>query len=422
MAEARATHHGVRLSDGGVLVAGGYNSTGALSTAELFGPVDTTPPEITPIVSGDLGDNGWYISDVTVSWTVTDPDSEVSSTAGCEPTDITADTGGTTLTCEATSDGGTASESVTIKRDATPPTASASASPGPNANGWNNTDVTVSFSGDDGTGSGIDSCSAPVVLSGEGSGQSASGTCTDLAGNVSAPATASDINIDKTAPVLSITTPEPYDVEPVGTALDFSASDALSGLEADAVATLTGEAGTWEMDSGDQPGVGVYEVVVEATDRAGNTATSEPRLLVIYDPEGGFVTGGGWIYSDLGAYVPDPTLEGKANFGFVSKYKKGATEPTGRTEFQFHVADLNFHSSSYDWLVVTGSDYARFKGTGTINGMGDYKFMIWAGDSEPDTFRIKIWEENEDDSETVIYDNGFDQAIGGGSVVIHTRK
>ena len=64
----------------------------------------------------------------------------------------------------------------------------------------------------------------------------------------------------------------------------------------------------------------------------------------------------------------DLTLSGKANFGFVSKYKKGAKAPTGQTEFQFQTADLNFHSGSYGRLVVTGSDYARFKGSGTING------------------------------------------------------
>jgi len=53
--------------------------------------------------------------------------------------------------------------------------------------------------------------------------------------------------------------------------------------------------------------------------------------------------------------------------------------------------------------------------------MGDYKFMLWAGDKEPDTFRIKIWwEEGED--EYVVYDNGMDQVIGGGSIVVHTKK
>jgi len=86
------------------------------------------------------------------------------------------------------------------------------------------------------------------------------------------------------------------------------------------------------------------------------------------------------------------------------------------------MADLNFHSSSYKWLVVTGSDYAKFKGSGIINGEGEYKFMLWAGDNEPDTFRIRIWEENEETAEeTDIYDNGFGQNISGGSIVIHTK-
>lgn len=139
-------------------------------------------------------------------------------------------------------------------------------------------------------------------------------------------------------------------------------------------------------------------------------------------PPAGFVTGGGWIDSPEGAYKADPSLTGKANFGFVSKYKKGATVPTGQTQFLFQVADLNFHSNSYQWLVVTrGGTRAQFKGSGTINGMGDYKFMLWASDDEPDTFRIKIWEEDEYNAETVIYDNGFNQEIGGGSITIHTK-
>lgn len=38
------------------------------------------------------------------------------------------------------------------------------------------------------------------------------------------------------------------------------------------------------------------------------------------------------------------------------------------------------------------------------------------------TFSIKIWEEDEGTGEeTVIYDNGSDQVIGGGSIVIHTK-
>ena len=71
--------------------------------------------------------------------------------------------------------------------------------------------------------------------------------------------------------------------------------------------------------------------------------------------------------------------------------------------------------------MVTGNDYAMFKGTGTINGAGDYKFRIWAGDDDPDTFRIKIWTEDDAGVETVVYDNGFDQALGGGTIVVHKK-
>ncbi|NJC94891.1 MAG: hypothetical protein C3F07_12345 [Anaerolineales bacterium] len=110
---------------------------------------------------------------------------------------------------------------------------------------------------------------------------------------------------------------------------------------------------------------------------------------------------------------------GKATFGFVSKYKKGASIPEGTTEFQFKAGGLNFHSDSYDWLVVNqGGTNAQFKGYGTINGAGNYGFMIWAGDGSPDTFRIKIWDAT---TEEVVYDNGMDQPIGGGSIVVHKK-
>jgi hypothetical protein len=117
--------------------------------------------------------------------------------------------------------------------------------------------------------------------------------------------------------------------------------------------------------------------------------------------------------------VTPPT--GKASFGFVSRYKKGATVPTGQTEFVFQAGDLNFHSNSYDWLVINqGGTNAQFKGSGTINGEGDYRFMLWATDDATDTFRIKIWEEI-GNAETVTYDNGTDQPIDGGSIVIHQK-
>jgi hypothetical protein len=83
---------------------------------------DVTPPVITPQVTGTLGNNGWYRSDVTVNWSISDPESGVTSSTGCAPTNLTADTPGATLTCSATNGVGlSASAPITIKIDKTAP-------------------------------------------------------------------------------------------------------------------------------------------------------------------------------------------------------------------------------------------------------------------------------------------------------------
>jgi hypothetical protein len=182
-------------------------------------------------------------------------------------------------------------------------------------------------------------------------------------------------------------------------------------------------------------GPGVYTVMVIVTDKdGGSDSATATEYLVIYDPEGGFVTGGGWIMSSAEA-CPwcDVSPEAKANFGFVSKYKKGASEPTGQTEFQFKAGDLNFHSDSYDWLVIAGAN-AKYKGLGTVNGGGNYGFMLTATDAaltpstDVDLFRIQIWDK--DDHDETVYDNKMGESddgyagteIGGGNIKIHKAK
>ena len=109
------------------------------------------------------------------------------------------------------------------------------------------------------------------------------------------------------------------------------------------------------------------------------------------------------IESPGGAYRADITLTGKANFGFVSKYQKGAKVPTGVTEFQFKVGNLKFYSNKYEWLVIAGTR-AQYKGTGTINGQGEYGFMLTAIDDSLDKFRIKIWDLA---TSGIVYDNKY---------------
>jgi hypothetical protein len=177
---------------------------------------------------------------------------------------------------------------------------------------------------------------------------------------------------------------------------------------------------------------GVYAVTVTVNDSASGSDTAVYEFVVIYDPDGGFVTGGGWISSPAGAYAPDPTLIGKATFGFVSKYEKGASVPTGETEFQFHATDLSFRSTSYDWLVIAGAR-AQYKGLGTINGAGDYGFLLTAIDGQvsggggTDKLRVKIW--NKANGNAIVYDNKMGApdddppttVLGGGSIVVHKK-
>lgn len=151
----------------------------------------------------------------------------------------------------------------------------------------------------------------------------------------------------------------------------------------------------------------VATVCVRGVDSAGNIGAEECIEVAVYDPDGGFVSGAGTIHSPAGADRRNPTAEGTARFGFTSKYRKGATVPSGRTRFKFRAGDLHFVSTAYDWLVVSGKQ-AQFKGDGEINRTGGYGFLLTAydgdleGGSEEDEFRIKIWEKATD---TVVYDN-----------------
>ena len=78
------------------------------------------------------------------------------------------------------------------------------------------------------------------------------------------------------------------------------------------------------------------------------------------------------------------------------KYKKGATTPTGQTEFQFQAANLNFHSASYDWLVVAGARpsiraWAPSTAPGTTALCSRPSMATVNGGAGVDKFRIKIW-------------------------------
>lgn len=53
--------------------------------------------------------------------------------------------------------------------------------------------------------------------------------------------------------------------------------------------------------------------------------------------------------------------------GQKRSFRHGQSTPFGNTEFQFKAGDLNFHSSDYEWLVITGGGKAIYKCDGTIH-------------------------------------------------------
>jgi hypothetical protein len=177
---------------------------------------------------------------------------------------------------------------------------------------------------------------------------------------------------------------------------------------------------------------GVYVITITVTDDDEGSGSMEYRYVVVFDTAGGFVIGAGWFESPAGAYLRDPTAAGKANFGFVARYNKGSTAPTGNCEFRLKAGDLDFKSDYIQWLVIAGYK-AQFKGTGTINGEGNYGFLIVAIDGDlkqnpdVDRIRIKIWDI--DNNDEIVYDSqlGGDEnedpitPLGGGQIAIHKK-
>jgi hypothetical protein len=194
-------------------------------------PSDETPPVVVPIIFATLGLNGWYVTNVTVNWSVTDPDSPVRETRGCDAKTLTVDTPGITLSCYARSDGGEVTVSKTFKIDKTAPAASANPARAADLNGWYNHALPVGFSGSDAT-SGIDSCSAPQTYAGPDSATaSVAGSCRDVAGNVTGRSLA--FAYDATAPVVTPSPARGADANgwynrPLTVA--FPGSDAMSGI------------------------------------------------------------------------------------------------------------------------------------------------------------------------------------------------
>jgi hypothetical protein len=159
--------------------------------------------------------------------------------------------------------------------DTTPPTANPSQNPAADADGWNSSDVTVTWNwADNDAGIGLDlaSCTPSSTSSGEGA-LTLSATCADLSGNVGS--ASYTVKVDTTAPTISATAttqPNPAGWYTGDVTVTFSCNDVLSGVAScPSDQTLSGE------------GSAVNSTAQSAIDAAGNSSAPSNLVTVQID-------------------------------------------------------------------------------------------------------------------------------------------
>lgn len=238
---------------------------------------DNTAPVVSSQVSGTLGNNGFYTSNVTVTWTVSEPDSTVTST-GCETQTVATDTNGVTFTCEASSKGGTTTQSVTIKRDATAPTISVPANITLAATSNAGAVATYTASALDALDPSVTATCAPASGSTFAIGQTTvTCTATDGAGNAATPATFTVTVEDTTAPTIDAhAAVTAQATSAAGASVTFSAPATHDVVDGTGVATCTPA-------SGSTFPIGSSTVTCSATDAHGNAATPTTFTVTVED-------------------------------------------------------------------------------------------------------------------------------------------
>jgi hypothetical protein len=302
--------------------------------------VDATPPT----VSIESPEEGAIIgsSSVEVSWTSTDADTTECSVDGGALQAVV----GTSVTISSLSDGEhtiliqvsdvvghEATDTVTVMIDTTGPTVEITA---PSEGATLGTDVTVQWTTDDGSGSGVDDDAVEVRIDGgewiaaSGSSHTFTGlapgehtvdvNATDGAGNEGNDSVTFTVSVDTTAPTVSITSPTNGSSLPSSSVtVIWAASDGTgSGIDTVDVKLDNGAWNAVTTSSQSFTGLadGSHTVSVRVTDNAGNSATVSVTFMVdtvsptlsITSPDDGWETSDKsvtitWTCTDVGCGV-----------------------------------------------------------------------------------------------------------------------
>jgi hypothetical protein len=250
-----------------------YTDSGGLTaTVEAtYEIVDTTAPTIALVSRTPANGNGWNDGDVAVNWSCSDNVGVLSATVSQT---VSAEGANQSVTGTCTDLVGlTASDTQIINIDKTAPSI---AFVGPSTTPWYNADVTANWNCTDSL-SGPVSASVTAGTTGEGTAQSATGTCLDQAGNSSSDS--QSFKVDKTAPVVAVTGVANGATYTLGSvpAAGCSTTDALSGVAMTASLSVTGG-----------PVGSVTASCNGALDNAGNSGSSSVTYSVIYNWSGFF--------------------------------------------------------------------------------------------------------------------------------------
>jgi hypothetical protein len=248
---------------------------------------DDTAPLVAYSIDGITGSNGWYRGSVSgdfvsVHWSVSDPESQITSTSGCETGPAIGPTTGTTRTCTAASAGGTTTVTTKVIRvDGDPPTGVvAAANRAPDANGWYNHAFAIAWSGSDVT-SGIASCTSTTYSGPDEGGATLTGGCTDVAGNSASASFA--FRYDATPPQLSSVSVQSKDGANIvhwksSSAEDVAAINRVARGKATERSLFSG-AGVGFVDKKIRDGV-EYRYSVRTYDQAGNASALRSVLAL----------------------------------------------------------------------------------------------------------------------------------------------
>ena len=243
---AAGTYHTVGLKEDVTVVAAGHNGYGQLDVSSPFTNImpvceadqDCAPSMTTATITGTLGNNGWYVSDVQMTLTATD------------------DIGGSGVK-----------------------------------------EIHYSV---DGTETVVQGSSASHLIVGDGT-HTVTWYAIDNAGNVETPPQVMSINIDKTPPSIPSLSADPAILWPpnhkmMNVVIGGSVADGGSGI-ASTIITITDEYGIYNMSvpdfgnaipleswrAGTDMDGRLYTITAVTTDKAGNQSTGMTTVLVPHD-------------------------------------------------------------------------------------------------------------------------------------------